>query len=56
MRPRSFSRDMRLISRNGDRSRDRSRGDRVNEKRSGSKDERKEYKNLLDVNVRIVRK
>ena len=47
MRPRSFSRDMRSISRNGDRSRDRSRGDRVNEKRSGSKDEKKEYKNCI---------
>merc|ERR1711873_40975 len=51
MRPRSFSRDMRLLSRSGDRSRDRSRdrskGDRVNEKRSGSKDEKKEYKNCI---------
>jgi len=47
MRTRSFSRDMRLISRNGDRSRDRNRGDRVNEKRSGSKDEKKEYKNCI---------
>ena len=47
MRPRSFSRDMRSILRNGDRSRDRSRGDRVNEKRSGSKDEKKEYKNCI---------
>ena len=51
MRPRSFSRDMRSLSRNGDRSRDRSRdrskGDRVNEKRSGSKDERREYKNCI---------
>ena len=51
MRPRSFSRDMRSQSRNGDRSRDRSKDrskeDRVNEKRSGSKDERKEYKNCI---------
>ena len=47
MRPRSFSRDMRSQSRNGDRSRDRSRGDRVNEKRSGSKDEKREYKNSI---------
>merc|ERR1711873_22973 len=47
MRPRSFSRDMRSVSRNGDRSRDRSRGDRVNEKRRGSKDERREYKNCI---------
>merc|ERR1712121_101065 len=47
MRPRSFSRDIRSISRNGDRSKDRSRGDRVNEKRSGSKDEKKEYKNCI---------
>ena len=51
MRPRSFSRDMRSLSRNGDRSRDRSRdrskGDRVNENRSGSKDEKKEYKNCI---------
>ena len=51
MRPRSFSRDMRSQSRNGDRSRDRSRDrskeDRVNEKRSGSKDERREYKNCI---------
>merc|ERR1712112_148613 len=51
MRPRSFSRDMRLLSRNGDRSRDRSRDrskeDRVNEKRSGSKDDKKEYKNCV---------
>merc|ERR1712240_632493 len=42
MRPRSFSRDMRLQSRNGDRNRSRDRSkskeDRVNEKRSGSKD------------------
>ena len=49
MRPRSFSRDMRSQSRNGDRnrSRDRSKEDRVNEKRSGSKDERKEYKTCI---------
>merc|ERR1711873_157112 len=51
MRPRSFSRDMRSQSRNGDRNRDRSRDrskeDRVNEKRSGSKDERREYKNCI---------
>merc|ERR1712240_890077 len=51
IRPRSFSRDMRSLSRNGDRSRDRSRDrskrDRVNEKRSGSKDERREYKNCI---------
>merc|ERR1712243_421505 len=47
MRPRSFSRDMRSVSRNGDRGRDRSRGYRTNEKRSRSKDEKKEYKNFI---------
>merc|ERR1712121_430727 len=45
-RPRSFLRDMRSQSRNGDRNRSR---DRVKEdqKRSGSKDERKEFKTCI---------
>ena len=47
VRPRSFSRDMRSVLRHGDRGRDRSRGDKTNEKRSGSKDEKKEYKNCI---------
>ena len=38
---------MRSVSRHGDRGRDRSRGDKTNEKRSGSKDEKKEYKNCI---------
>ena len=42
VRPRSFSRDMRSVS----RQRDRSKGDKTNEKRSGSKDKR-EYKNCI---------
>merc|ERR1712029_226049 len=54
-RPRSFSRDMRSMSRNGrDRSRsengrDRSRSERgrTNEKRSGSKENKREYRNCI---------
>ena len=43
VRPRSFSRDMRSVS----RQRDRSRGEKTDEKRSGSKENKKEYKNCI---------
>ena len=43
VRPRSFSRDMRSVS----RQRDRSRGEKTDEKRSGSKEDKKEYKNCI---------
>ena len=36
------------------RQRDRSKGYKTNEKRSGSKDDKIEYKNCMDVSVRIV--
>ena len=41
VRPRSFSRDMRSLSRQ--RSRSKSEGGKTDEKRSGSKDDRKEF-------------
>ena len=43
IRPRSFSRDMRSVS----RQRDRSKGDKTNEKRSGSKEDKREYKSCI---------
>ena len=43
VRPRSFSRDMRSVS----RQRDRSRGEKTDEKRSGSKEDKREYKSCI---------
>ena len=43
VRPRSFSRDMRSVS----RQRDRSRGEKTDEKRSGPKEDKKEYKSCI---------
>ena len=43
IRPRSFSRDMISVS----MQRDRSKGDKTNEKRIGSKEDKREYKNCI---------
>ena len=45
VRPRSFSRDMRSVSRQ--RGRSRSEGSKTDEKRSGSKEDEKEFKNCI---------
>ena len=49
MRPRDFSRDMRSVSRPRRSSRERSVsiGNRRDEKRSGSKEDRREFKNCI---------